>query len=123
MGVYGLLKNYSRGHDFVNEWKNSSPSISHIKTIGKLLGWNLMTDLIVFEHDCGWDAFVDDAWEFHEDESVAEPAEYGTDTVFLKERGERGWLTLDNVFLEELCENPELHTDPISNIRRCLSSS
>ena len=121
MGVYGLLKNYSRGHDFNDEWKNRTPSAEYIKKIGGALGWDLETDLIVFEHDYGWYSFECTKWVSYEIGSKPEPSEYVIDTVFEKERSERnGWLTLDSFILNELCENSKLHTDPIANIRQCL---
>ena len=121
MGVYGLLKNYSRGHDFNDEWKNRTPSAEYIKKIGGALGWDLENDLIVFEHDDGWDSFEGTKWVPHKIGSNPEPSNYVVDTVFVKERlAGNGWLTLDSFILDELCENSELHTNPQMNIRRCL---
>jgi hypothetical protein len=83
MGVYGLLKNYSRGHEFNLDWKNSSPSVEYVYTIAKVLGWNLESDVIAFVHDYGWDELKEGTWIAHES---GEPSEYDCiiDTVFVK---------------------------------------
>ena len=109
MGVVGLLKNISRRHDFNLEWKNRTPSADYIRKIGKALGWDLSTDLIVFEHDYGWDQFVGGAWKCRE--GTPQDAEF-------VEASE--WQTLDQIALEELCEVEGFHTDPHETIRRCL---
>ena len=116
MGFYGILRNYSHRHDFNLEWKNKFPSIEYVLAIGKILGWNFDSDLIVFEHDDGWDKFVGNKWEFQKDKPIPELDEYMSDLLFSEYRDINGWLTLDLVKLDEMIEKKTFHQYPTTNI-------
>jgi hypothetical protein len=117
MGVYGFLKNYSCKHDFNLDWKNSSPSVDYIKEIARILGWNLTSDLIIFEYDDGWKMFVNNDWKLHDfDVSIPHSEEEIIDTLFLEKRDESGWLTLDRFTMEIMMDKKTYTEDPIKNI-------
>ena len=120
MGVYGILKNYSRGHDFNLDWKDTSPSFEYIDSIGKVLGWNLQTDLIIFETDYGYNKFVGNSWVLLELFPI--PFEKIIDEVFADKRNKSGWLTLDQIKLEEMCKTNTFSENFEENIEELILS-